>query len=279
MTWALPYQKANKNKVPGLRTGIAHTEDKPGTMHPTAICNIAGVSFMPQYKNRIYLISSGGAANYGFDVYEKSFLKMAAAYAAIRICKNTWINDKDEMKIPTAPQQELRAWQINALVCAVFDIQNNCSSICFDMELGKFKTNNHLFWKSKFYMSDHFPGLRDYSKKDYSLTNAGYLHDGTQPLAAEILKTNRGVLWEEAVTVLELADRLLHECIGARLPNPVVQWHRWDAGFYQLRKIWYMFPTYEEEFRPAYRKLKARLRREMATIGFWSQYDWAHQYS
>jgi hypothetical protein len=272
------HQLGGKSIVPGMRTGFDYTEGKPGRMHKAALFNAAFPSLMPQYKSKLYLVSSGAAGNYGYDVYPSTFKCAVGSYTAIRLCDGNWINDKDELKFPNKLHPNYMKYIVNSIIFTMFDIQNNTTSMVLDHPLGKFRLRNHFFWSTRSSMKLAYPQLEGYEESEETInTNAGY-YDKNVPYALRILREHSDLILECGHDLLFHAAVLNRKSMDCRIKNNKTQWHRWDASFYQLRQIFRMIPEYENDFMPTFYALKEKLSQFVEELEYWSKNDWSHKH-
>jgi hypothetical protein len=218
------------------------------------------------------LLSGPYSSGHGWSVLPVNFETSLVCFAARKLVKATWRNNRDEFSVPQVSHPAYPQFVNDAVVWSLFHGSNQTSS------LGKVKYKgttydvpNHFFWIDPADVAD-YEGLPAPLFRQCQKAKPRFV--------AQWLRTRvQGKTFsQDALRVLDLAGDLLRLSASKR-PNadPCFQLDRWDAGWYQVRNGLYgkdvpfaktpeMIAAFEK-FQAAYKELTERLRPMVYELG------------
>jgi len=204
----------------------------------------------------------------GINVLPDNFARCCAAFAARRLVKGDWVNDKDEYTAPNVDDPAYRQFEADSLVFSLFDSNSQQSSLRgVEYKGRKWDVRNQFCWYSK----AEAERLADECGLDAVYEDA---RTSEEPYMAKALAEAEGLMSDEAKAVLEKARELVEKSFKYRglfaEDNPEYQTDKvWDLGWYQLKAILkeYM-PAELAEFRGLVKALADKMRPQVYALGF-----------
>lgn len=260
-----------KNKetidVPHLSSGIKVKDNGKYKI----VSNYLGYLFAKSnsiYTNSRYvtLFSTMFSDGHGVSITEDNFMDCMSLFAARRLIKGNWINDKDEYIKPNLEHEEYSEWNNDALIYSLFNTASNQSSLRhIDYKNSIWNIKNEFFFMSKEEMSllaDEYDNEEVYEDIKY-FSNERYVY--------KLLKNIE--LSKEAKDVLEKAIELNKESFKYRkifnYEKPEYNINTWDAGWYQIKALLKIYMKKElEEFKGLYSILEEKMKPKVYDIGF-----------
>lgn len=204
----------------------------------------------------------------GINILPDNFSRCCSAFAARRLIKGDWINNKDEYTVPDETNSKYKKFAVDSLVFSVFDNNSHQSSLR-DIEYKNQKWNikNQFCWYSK----ETAMKLADENGLDVVYHDA---RTSDEPYMVKVLNDNKEFMSDEAKAVLEKANELVVKSFKYRNlfaeDHPEYQTDKaWDIGYYQLKAIWkeYMAEDFKV-FRELVKNLADKMRPMVYELGF-----------
>lgn len=202
------------------------------------------------------------------EIFIQNFEKVISAFCARKLSIVNWTNDKDEYLIPNDQHSDYNQWLNDCHIYSLIHSANNCTALRnIDYDNKSYNIKNHFFWKTideceQLYNQPHTQELY----KD--LSTQKHLGD---PYFATQLKTI--TLSPDAQKVLDMLNALFEKSLEMRetFSDDYPEYHlnTWDAGVYQLKKLWNEY--YKDDYKALmveYKKLEERLRPGVYKFGF-----------
>lgn len=201
----------------------------------------------------------------GISVLPGNFLRCCSAFAARRLIKGDWINDKDEYMKPNTDDPRYPEFEADSLVFCLFDSNSQQSSLRKVEYKGKsWDVKNEFFWIPSKKMAE----WADAEGLDETYAEASVSSDRHM---AKVL--NGTSLSAEAKAVLDKATELVQKSMKFRQmfndDHPEYQILNFDSSYYQLKPIWKQYmPEEFKIFRELVKKLADKMRPAVYSLGF-----------
>jgi hypothetical protein len=224
------------------------------------------------------LYSSAFSVHQGFSVIPANFEKATALFAARKVVKGSWTNDKDEYLAPDEQHQDYQQFATDSLVYALFNNSSQQSSMRqVTYKNKKHDIKNEFFWMPKIRMQE-LAEKHDYDELYRDTKNSGndrYVHNMLFIKSGSLMQANDvySKLSPDAKRVLDMATELVEKSFGMRQvvsqQHPEYHLDCWDAGYAQLKLVWKDYHKLEfKAFRDAYKAFENRMRPLVYTLGF-----------
>ncbi len=220
-----------------------------------------------------YWTSVCSTGNAGVSVLPANWRRAVALYAARKLVKESWVNQKDEYLAPDESLPGYEKWVNDCHVYALLHTSNNCTAMRDVQYKGKdWRIKNNWFWLT-----------RDAVKTAADRPKCGLVY---ADVAAETEDAYFAKLLAQGLTLSADAEELLADLTDlweASLPyreafyaeqevndkNPDLHLMAHDAGVYQLKKLWAaQFPDAWKAIKTKHKALAARLQEGVYTFGF-----------
>jgi len=225
-----------------------------------------GANNISSNETDVSLFSSCYAMGNGVSITPDNFMKVVSLFAARKVVKRTWINDKDEYLKPNVSHFDYEQWNND---CIIYSLFNPCSyqSSLRDIKYKGKKWNivNHFFFMSKNKIGELGKEYFYELYEDYlECKNEAFVYN-------KIEETNFSL---DAENILNKARSLVEISLEKRKKynketNNKYHLSAWDASFAQLKGFWKK--CYKEEYKDfikSYRKFGDRLEKEVYKLGF-----------
>lgn len=224
--------------------------------------------------NVAVLPSSGKKGNNErVTVLPANWRRAVALYAARKLVKENWVNQKDEYLAPDENAAGYEQWVNDCHVYALLHSSNNCTALRDVQYKGKsWRIKNNWFWlpRDAVKMASNRPkcGLV-YSDVQHEQDDAYF----AKLLATELLLSLDAREILDDLTDLWKASLPYREAFYAEQEidgqNPDLHLMAHDAGVYQLKKLWRdQFPDEWAELKAKHKALAARLQEGVYKYGF-----------
>ncbi len=215
----------------------------------------------------LYTSSDSSNAN-GISVMPENFRRIVSVFAARKLITCTWINGKDEFLYPNDNHSKFVEFANDSIVYSLFNTSSQQSSLRHIEYKDKFwDIKNEFFWMPKNIIME----LAEKHNNDFCYNDA-YASDERYVYA--LLRDGLyDRLSNEAKAVLDKATDLVRKSFVYRMAfdedHPEYQINNWDAGFYQLKKLWdeRLKPDFTE-FKNLYKVLSDKMRPMVYELGF-----------
>lgn len=227
-------------------------------------------------QKMVALTSVAFSDGHGFHVYQDNFNRAMALFAARKVVPHKWYNDTDEYCAPTPAVEASGLYErfvADATILALFHPANNCTSVRgIEFKGEKIDIHNNLFWKPVYQMRQW---ADEYGCHSVYVDLRGVTEDTffwTQ--MDRILRTSS----TEAMMLLNKASWMLAESMSDRdrygEMHPELHLNTWDAGYYQLHRMWKdRYPERDKEIQQARLALERKLMPEVYELGFLRTYE------
>jgi hypothetical protein len=218
------------------------------------------------------LLSGPYSNGHGWSVLPVNFETSLVCFAARKLVKATWLNDRDEFSVPDTSHPKYAQFVQDAVVWGLFHGSNQTSSLGNVEYKGQtYDIPNHFFWLDP-------EEVADYDGLPAPLYRQCQKAAKRPRFVATWLRTQGKTFSPDAQKVLDLAADLVKFSASKRPhAEPRFQLDRWDAGWYQIRNGLYgkdvpftktpeMIAAWES-FQVAYRELTERLRPMIYALG------------
>lgn len=168
------------------------------------------------------------------EINQNNFEDCCSLFAARRIIKSDWINQKDEYIIPNKENEKYKEWVGDSLIISIFDnaaMQTSLRNILVNNK--KFNLENELFFMSN-------KDIKTVANENIN----NEVYEDCKKFNSErfmYLKLQNINLSNEAKIVLEEGKKLVIESFKYRkefdLKYPEYNINSWDAGWYQVKKM------------------------------------------
>ena len=214
------------------------------------------------------------------DLLTSNWRRAIALFAARKLVKGDWINDKDEYLAPDTTAEGYEQWVNDCHVFSLLQPSNNCTAMRNVPYKGTDWTiHNHFFWmthgETLAFLDDPAMGAlyrdcKNHPSKDVFGNDVVSTPD---PYMASVLTDPTFTLSDDAKLVLAKLDSLWMMSAPYRedyaAGKPELHLTAWDAGVYQLKHLWRdLFPKEWEELQEAFKLLAARLKSGVYEYGF-----------
>jgi hypothetical protein len=243
------------------------------SMIPGAMGFFANDSNSP-YKNAqsVAIFTLGWTHGHGLSIIPENFMKVCSLFAARKVIKSNWINQKDEYSAPNTEMGGYEQFNNDAAVFSLFNSSSNQSSL----RNIQYKGETHQIENQFFFMSiDEMKRLAN--KSDFREMVSDIKQNGGERYVYKLLEELE--LSDDARDVLESARDLVRTTMDQRkkfhLLFPKLHLNAWDAGYLQLKKLWQDKTVWNSknapgfnEFREKYLKFEVRMRQGVYEFGF-----------
>jgi len=274
-----PIKGLKGEDAPQMSSGLKVKEKGRGSLVPGALYFFGNnANNLQDSGTLVYNVSSADTRNNGLSVTPANWRRAIALFAARKLVKGTWINDKDEYLVPDEEADGYEQWVDDCHVYALLHPSNNCTAMREVEYKGKtWRISNHFFWITQeealgaFRVAGTralFQDCQDHPAKDVFGNDVESTPD---PYMASIIDGLN--LSPVARDILAKLDDLWLRSLPRReeyaRAHPDLHLLAWDAGYYQLKNLWREeFPKREEELQAAYRKLGEKLQPGVYDYGF-----------
>lgn len=261
-----------------------------------------GVFYMMSNSNNLmgsgqltFMTSLPGTRDAPVPVLPSNWRRAVALYGARKLVEGNWINDKDEYLAPDEGKTGYDQWVNDCHVYALLHTSNNCTAMREVQYKGKsWRIKNNWFWRTR---KDALDALdthkttalyRDCEREPVKQPEVNPItgEDETQPwertgdaYMAHLIASGTLALSPDAQRVLDLLDALWVKSLPLREgyyagrsvndKEPDLHLTAWDAGVYQLKRLWRdLFPTEWAELKAAHKALASRLEAGVYDYGF-----------
>ena len=209
-----------------------------------------------------------------FDLLPANWRRAVALYAARKLVKENWVNQKDEYLAPDESLPGYGQWVDDCHAYALLHTSNNCTAMREVEYKGKsWRIKNNWFWKTR----EEVEASADRPK--CGLIYADVQHEQEDAYFAKLLSEGKLTLSPDAQEVLDDLNALwemslpYREAFYAEQPitdkSPDLHLMAHDAGVYQLKKLWAaQFPDEWKAIKTKHKALAARLQEGVYTYGF-----------
>ena len=277
--------------APQMSSGLKVREAGSCRISPTPLAYLNSAGNRLQYSDtEVYWLPSACSRDNGFSVLPVNWRRAVALFAARKLVKGNWINDKDEYLVPDEAHPDYAAWVDDCHVYDLLHSSNNCTSMRGVPYKGKLWTiSNHWFWLTRaealaLLDSDKTPRTH----LDCVNTPCSPLLPSEQapawqtvgdPYFAYLLSTGQVTPSPDARALLDKVKALWVDSLSWRelyyelrpVTDKQLDLHltAWDSGCYQLKNLWRdLFPEEWAELKAAHKALADRLREGVYTYGF-----------
>lgn len=187
-------------------------------------------------------------------------------FAARRLIKSNWINQKEEYMIPDKENEYYKEWIGESLILTLFDnsaMQTSLRNICVN---GKtFNIENQLFFMSNYELKK----LSD-ENMNFEVYEDCKLFKNERYMYTKLKNLN---LSNEATAVLDEAKKLIILSFKYRkefnFKYPEYNINTWDAGWYQIKEVLNIYMKYElNVFNKKLDILKEKMEPKVYELGF-----------
>lgn len=222
-----------------------------------------------QNQMKVALFSSSDSSNAnGLSIVDKNFERVMSVFSARKLIDKNWVNSKDEYLAPNEGHPLFSSFVNDSIIYSLFHSASNQSSLRHIKYKGEFwDIKNEFFWMSK----DEIMELAEKYNNDFCYNDA---YSSDERYVYTLLRDGLyGRLSNEAKTVLDKATDLVRKSFAYRMDfnedHPEYQINNWDAGFYQLKKLWdeQLKPDFTE-FKDLYKALSDKMRPMVYELGF-----------
>lgn len=257
---------------PTFSSGIVCVEGKncKTKLSPNAIgCYSNMGNNVYQNSQKVALFSSADSSNSnGTSILRENFTRITSLFSARKLVVGNWVNDKDEYLAPNENHPLFGSFVDDSIIYSLFHSSSNQSSLRHIKYKEQFwDIKNEFFWMSK----NEIMELAEMYKNDFCYNDA-YTSD--ERYVYVLLRDGLyGRLSTEAKAVLDKATDLVRKSFTYRMAfdedHPEYQINNWDAGFYQLKKLWdeRLKPDFSE-FKELYKVLSDKMRPMVYELGF-----------
>lgn len=215
----------------------------------------------------VYLLSSKVTRHLKTtEINEKNFEQCVSLFAARRLIKANWINQKEEYMIPDTKNCLYKQWVDDSIIYSLFENAAYQSSLRNIIVSGQTYNISNQF----FFMSNE--DIRGLSNKNYNddVFQDTKLFQGERFMYMHL--KNRA-LSIEGRAVLEKARELVVNSFEYRedfnISNPEYQINTWDAGWYQIKALIKKHIKNEmKEFDEIFNKLSTKMEPQVYELGF-----------
>lgn len=259
-----------KVKMPTLSSGIICKVDGKNTnttIFENALgcyLNVGNDVYNSEQKVALFTSCDSSNAN-GISIMPENFDRIVAIFAARRLVKDTWINDKDTFLIPDISHPKYAEYQNDSIIYSLFQNASNQSSLRNIEYKGKsWNIKNEFFFMSKNEIMDLADKFRfDFTYNDAKVSNERYVYQLLQNIK----------LSPEAQAVLDKARELTIKSFEYRemfdQQHPEYQIMNWDCGWYQIKGLLKEYFNDDlNNFSELFKKLSDKMRPLVYDLGF-----------
>lgn len=245
--------------------GALGVADKQGVRKDTAPPDALG--YLRQTANDVqnsgsgvFLLPSPDVNGYGWSITPGNFHDSMVCFAARKLVKPTWLNDRDEFSVPDTSHPAYARFALDAVVWSLFHGSNQTSSLGNAVYKGvAYDIPNHFFWMTPAEMMavDGLPRpLWQQCRTAVPRFASGWLAEHAPALSPD------------AAELVSLAKGLVAASAPFR-PSalPKFQLDRWDAGWYQIRMGLYGGTAVPFQQPPEMLDLMARFKQAHKSLG------------
>lgn len=233
------------------------------------------IGYMHNNGNSVYhngthvgLYSSTFGSGHGLSVTPTNAERCIALFAARKLIKGNWINDKDEYLAPDEAHPEFKQFTLDSIVYSLFNNSSQQSSLRgIEYKGKKWDIKNEFFWLPRNMM------LELANEAGFSEMYSDAKTDDDRFVYKKLCGDTYDLLSPDARHVLDLATELVKKSMMMRSilhdEHPEYHLSAWDAGYAQLKILWKeYFPKEYKEFREAYARLEERMQPLVYELGF-----------
>lgn len=223
-------------------------------------------------RNDVALVSSAYASACGAPIAKENFIRVCALLTARQSIGGNWINYKDEYLRPNEKLYGYDAWSRNSIIYSIFNPAANQSSLRnINYKSQLWDIRNQFFFMSHDEMMQlanqhNFVDMWQDCKQH---TTESYVYGWLK----FIFKAGQDVISEDANAVLDAARNLIRLSFTERIQyskdHPEYHLHSWDAGWAQLKPLFYeKFPDEYNKFLELFRKFETTMIPGVYKFGF-----------
>jgi len=244
-----PLRRAKGADAPQLSSGLRVKTGGRRSLMPGALYFFGNnANNLQDSGTLVYNVSSADTRNSGLPVLPPNWRRAVALYGARKLVRSTWVNDKDEYLAPPAEGlSDYELWVNDCHIYAILHKSNNCTSMRDVQYKGRmWQISNHFFWLTQLEALAAFKAvgaerlLRDALERPALDVFGDAVVSTPDPYMASQLPSLG--LSPEALEPLRLLTDLWYASLNVREAyaeeHPELHLHAWDAGFYQLRRMW-----------------------------------------
>lgn len=211
------------------------------------------------------MFSTAFGNGHGVSIHPDNFTRCTSLFAARKLVKGNWVNDKDEYAAPDLTNSEWQEFENDSVIYSLFHSSSNQSSLRNVAYKGKTWTiKNEFFWISN-------KDMEDLANKEGNTVCFSDAHGDKDRFVTNYIANLS--LSPEAQAVLDKATELVKNSFKYRAAfdqtNPEYQINNWDCGWYQVKALLKMYdPKGLEEFTELYKKLAVKMLPMVYTLGF-----------
>lgn len=200
------------------------------------------------------------------EINDENFEQCLSLFAARKLIKANWINQKEEYIIPDTTSSIYKQWINDCLIFSIFDNSAYQSSLRNIIVSGqRYNILNQFFFMS----NDEIMQLaNEFYNDDVFLDTK--LFKGERFMYKKLIKAD---LSSEGRIILEMARKLVKESFKYREEfnkiNVKYQINSWDAGWYQIKALIKKYMIKElKEFDEIFNKLSMKMKPQVYELGF-----------
>ena len=255
--------------APQLTSALRYKQNGGGSLVKDSL------GYMVSNSNNVYKSGQGvfiGSSTFsmahGLSIHPLNIFRCFSLFAARKIVKGDWLNDKDEYLTPNEEHGQFEQFKYDSLVYSLFNNSSEQSSLRqVEYKDKLWDIKNEFFWMSK----DRMKELADENGYDNLYNDARTSSDRH---VYNLLFGEERIydkLSDDAKAVLDKATELVEQSMTLRqvMADDYNHLDSWDAGYAQLKLVWKEY--FEEdfkEFRQLYKNLEDRMRPLVYELGF-----------
>ncbi|MDU7363376.1 hypothetical protein [Clostridium sp.] len=200
------------------------------------------------------------------EINKYNFEDCCSLFAARRLIKSSWINQKEEYMIPNKENQYYNEWIGESLILTLFDNASMQTSLRkINVNSKTFNIENELFFMG----NDEIKNLAD-ENRNFEVYEDCKIFNNERYVYTKLKNTN---LSKEAQIVLDQAKKLIILSFKHRkefnLKYPEYNINTWDAGWYQIKELLNIYMKDElNEFNKKLEVLKEKMVPKVYKLGF-----------
>ena len=220
------------------------------------------------YTNSKYvaLFSTMFSDGHGVAITDENFMECMSLFAARKLIKGNWINDKDEYMKPNLNHEKYKEWNNDALIYSLFNSSSNQSSLRnIEYKGEKWNIKNEFFFMSKediLLLADEHDNEEVYYDVKYC-EEERYVYKLLENLS----------LSNESKEVLDKAIELVKKSFKYRnifnCEKSEYYINTWDAGWYQINALLKLYMKNDlADFKKLYNILSEKMKDYVYELGF-----------
>jgi len=176
------------------------------------------------------ILSGPSHSGHGWSITKYNFSQSMVAFAAAKLVKEDWLNNRDEFNVPDNYHDDYEEFYYDSVIYALFHSSNQTVSLGDVAYNGKvYDIRNEFFWIP----GDHFAtfDIPDDVRSDMWIPRDTFV--------SKWVHCNYNALSQEAQRVVSAATEIVKVSAPYRLDKNVdmkYQLDRWDAGWYQIHQ-------------------------------------------